>query len=111
MKRRPGGVRKGKGAMVEGEGLGEGGVFAVAGVLEADFEGGEGMAGGGKLVRVCNIYPIWQFCHVLRQYHGRSSIRQAMCLQHKNLGTNKYPGLNKRRVDKPNVCTRCPTID
>lgn len=67
MKRRPGGVRKGKGAMEEGGVLGEGGVFAVAGALEADFEGGEGMAGGGKLMRVCNIYPIGIFCHVLRQ--------------------------------------------
>lgn len=60
--------------MVGGEALGEGGVFGVAGVLEADFEGGEGMAGGGKMMRLCNISD-WHFFHALRQYHGRSSIR------------------------------------
>lgn len=61
MRRRPGGVRRGKGAMVGGEGLGEGEDFGVAGVSEVDFEGGEGMVGGGRLMRVLNIYPIGIF--------------------------------------------------
>lgn len=68
MRRRPEGVRRGKGAMVGGEDLGEEGVFAVAGALEVDFEGGEGMAGGGKLMRVCNIYPIGIFAPIPRPF-------------------------------------------
>lgn len=85
MRRRPGEVRRGKGAMAEGEGLGEEGVFGVTGGLEVDFEGGEGMADGGKLLRVCNIYPIGKFFF--------SSIRQEVlskcALQHRVWGTNK----------------------
>lgn len=50
MKRRPGGVRRGRGDMVGGEGLGEEGAFGVVGVLEVDFEGGEGMADGGEFM-------------------------------------------------------------
>lgn len=61
MRRRPERVRRGKGAMVGGGDLGEEGVFVVAGALEVDFEGGGVMAGGGKLMRVCNIYPIGIF--------------------------------------------------
>lgn len=61
MRRSPGGVRKGREDMLGGEGSGEEEGFGVAGVLEVDFEGGEGMADGGKLMQVCNIYPIGFF--------------------------------------------------
>lgn len=50
MRRRPGGVRKWRGDMVGGGGLGEEGGFEVAVGLEVDFEGGEGMADGGELM-------------------------------------------------------------
>lgn len=61
MRRRLGGVRKGRGDMVGGEGSGEEGAFGVAEVLEVDFEGGEGMADGGEFMPVCNIYAIGIF--------------------------------------------------
>lgn len=67
--------------MVGGEGLGEEGAFAVVGVLEVDFEGGEGMADGGEFMQVCNIYPIGIFCHALCQYHGCPRITKRYSFQ------------------------------
>lgn len=61
MRRSPGGVRRERGDMVGGEGLGEEGGFGVVGVLEVDFEGGEDMADGGEFMQVCNIHPIGIF--------------------------------------------------
>lgn len=96
MRRRLGGVRRGKGAMVGGEGLGEGGVFGVAGVLEVDFEGGEDMADGGKLMRDCNIYPIGIFAMrcantMAVRALGKGSFPSVLAAQ--NLGTINTPAL------------------
>lgn len=96
--------------MVGGEVSGEGGVFVVEGVLEVDFEGGEGMAGGGKLMPVCNIYPIGHFCYaVAPQYHGSFQALGKLCAllaQHKYLGTNNCLAFIKGGRQKLMYCTR-----
>lgn len=84
--------------MVGGEGLGEGEVFGVAGVSEVDFEGGEGMVGGGRLMRVFNIYPIGIFTMCCANTTavralGKGSFPSAFAVQ--NLGTSNTPALIK----------------
>lgn len=56
MTKRPGGVRRARGPMAGGEGLGGEEGFGVVGVLEVGFEGEEGMADGGEFMRICIIY-------------------------------------------------------
>lgn len=109
MRRRPGGVRRGKGGMVGGEALGQGGVFGVAGVLEADFEGGEGMAGGGKLMRVCNIYSIGIFDMRCANTTAVRALDKGSCACSTKFGHKYYPDFNKG--GRQTYCTRCPTID
>lgn len=76
----------------------------VEGVLEGDFEGGEGMAGGGKLMQVFVTYiPLAFLPCCYANTTTLSSIRQAtyvLACQYKNLGTNNFLASNKRRSTK-----------
>lgn len=82
--------------MVEGGVLGEGGAFVVEGVLEVDFEEGEDMAGGGKLMPVCNICPIGIFAMLLRRNTtalSKHSASYVLACQHKEIWVPIIPRL------------------